>query len=188
MCVCVRVFALVLFYGISTIVGYLMPNPVLFQTIQFSIVTQFKCQKQFYFRFFSFVNKVKWFQVLLCITNNSIKHHSFIYIQLNDQTVLFQAIQFSISTQFSSIWLIDRTLLGATALGHSGHGSDGNEGVLWILQSSSISGALTIRLFSVISRTLIGGVLPLYWDAVSVFYSPSWLGQIYIIYIWFVSK
>ena len=40
-------FGLVYFYGISTIVGYLMPNPflyiltVLFQTIQFSISTVF---------------------------------------------------------------------------------------------------------------------------------------------------
>ena len=39
---------LVWFYGISTIVGYLMPNPflyistVLFQTFQFSISMQFK--------------------------------------------------------------------------------------------------------------------------------------------------
>ena len=46
-------FGLPWFYGISTFVGYLMPNPflyiytVLFQTIQFSI------QKQFYFKQFS---------------------------------------------------------------------------------------------------------------------------------------
>ena len=46
--------------------------------------------------------------------------------------VLFQAIQFSISTQFSSIWLIDRTLSGATTPGQSGPGSDDNEGVLHI--------------------------------------------------------
>ena len=37
------------FYGISTFVGYLMPNPIfmkiiLFQTIQFSISMQFKCK------------------------------------------------------------------------------------------------------------------------------------------------
>ena len=31
------------------------------------------------------------FQVLLCI----IKHQSFIYVQLNDKTILFQTIQFS---------------------------------------------------------------------------------------------
>ena len=47
---------------------------------------------------------VKWFQVLLCIINNPIKHQSFVYTQLNDQIVLFLTIQFSIShfvcTQF----------------------------------------------------------------------------------------
>ena len=38
---------------------------------------------------------------------------------------------------------------------------------------------LTIRLFSVISRTLVGGgVLPLCRGAVGVFYSPSWLGNL----------
>ena len=54
------------FYGISTIVGYLMINlflymyktvlkvlTVLFQTIQFRISTQFKCIKLFYFKQFS---------------------------------------------------------------------------------------------------------------------------------------
>ena len=40
-----------------------------------------------------------WFQVLLCITNYSIKHQSFVYPQLNDQTVLFQTILFNISQQ-----------------------------------------------------------------------------------------
>ena len=37
---------------------------------------------------------------------------------------------------------------------------------------------LTIRLFSVIHRTLIGGVLPLCRGAVGVFYSPSQLGKL----------
>ena len=36
-------------------------------------------------------------------TNNSTEHQSFIYTQLNVKTVLFQIIQFSISTLFSSI-------------------------------------------------------------------------------------
>ena len=53
--------------------------------------------------------------------------------------------------QFSSIWRIDRTLSGATTPSQSGPGSDVNEGVLHISQSSSI----TIRLFSVISGTLV---------------------------------
>ena len=47
-----------LFYGISTFVGYLTPNPllckksVILKTIQFSISTQFNCQKPFRFKLF----------------------------------------------------------------------------------------------------------------------------------------
>ena len=44
------------------------------------------------------------------------------------------------STQFNSIWPIDRTLLAATTSGQSEPGSDGNEGVPHIPQSSSITG------------------------------------------------
>ena len=40
---------------------------------------------------------------------------------------------------FSSIWLIDWTLSGASTLGQSGPESDVNEGVLCIPQSSSIT-------------------------------------------------
>ena len=39
----------------------------------------------------------------------------------------------------SSIWPIDRTLLGATTPGQSEPGNDSNEGVLCIPQSSSIT-------------------------------------------------
>ena len=49
------------------------------------------------------------------------------------KTVPFQIIQFCTSTQ-------DRTLSGATTPGQSRPGSDGNEGVLHISQSSCISG------------------------------------------------
>ena len=44
------------FYGISTFVGYLTPNPflckqsVLLKTVQFSISTQFNFQKYFHFK------------------------------------------------------------------------------------------------------------------------------------------
>ena len=58
------------FYGISNIVGYLMPNP-------------FFTYKHFYFKQFS------W-------TGNSF----FVYAQLNVKIVLFQAIRFSRNTQF----------------------------------------------------------------------------------------
>ena len=88
---------------------------VLFQTIQFCISIEFQCQKQSYFKQFS-LEKV--------------------------QTVLFQTVQFSINTQITSIWSIDKTLLGATTSGQSGPGCDGNEGVLCIPQSSSMTGTL----------------------------------------------
>ena len=68
---------------------------------------------------------------------------------------LFQTIQFSISTQFSSIWPITRAILGTTNLGHSGSGSYGNDRVLRIPQSSSITGTSPSD-SSVIFWTLIG--------------------------------
>ena len=42
------------------------------------------------------LHTVKWFQVLQCITKNSIKHTSFVYTQLNDLTVLFLTMKFII--------------------------------------------------------------------------------------------
>ena len=54
---------LVGFYGTSTFLGYLTPNPflyklsVLFQTIQFRMSTQFDCQKHFYFKLFGLVKQ-----------------------------------------------------------------------------------------------------------------------------------
>ena len=59
------------FYSISTFVCYLTPNSVLFQTIQFSMSIQFKCQKTCLFQALQF-----------------------------SQTVLIQTIQFSISFPF----------------------------------------------------------------------------------------
>ena len=93
------------------------------------------------------------------------------------KVVLSQTIRFSVSMQFSSIWPIDRTLSGATTLGQSGPASDGNEGVHCIPQSSSITGTLpSDYLVSYLGRSL-GLVLPLCWDAVGVFYSPSRMGK-----------
>ena len=50
-----------------------------------------------------FLHAFKLFQILRCISNDSIKHQSFVYTQLNDQTVLFLTIQFSISHFFALI-------------------------------------------------------------------------------------
>ncbi len=94
------------------------------------------------------------------------------------KTVPFQTIQLTISTQFSSIRPIDSTLSGATTPGQSGPGSDGNEGVLCIPQSSSFTGTSpSDGLVSCPGHFLEGGVLPLCIDAVGVFYSYSQLGR-----------
>ena len=99
----------------------------------------------------------------------------FVCTQLNVKTVLFQVIQFGISLQFSSIWPIDRSLSGATTPSQSGSVNNGNERVLYIPQSFSITGTSPSDcLVSYPGYTLVG-VLPLYREAVVVFYSPSWL-------------
>ena len=78
------------------------------------------------------------------------------------QTVLIKTTQFSIRMQFSSFGLIDRTLSGATTPGQSGHGSDGNEGVLRIPLSSSITGASPSDCLASYQDTRWGrGVIPL---------------------------
>ena len=72
------------FYGVSTFVGYLMPNPflckwsVLFKTIQFSISTQFNCQKHFYFKLFKQLHITIQLSVntLLMLKNSSISNNS----------------------------------------------------------------------------------------------------------------
>ena len=52
----------------------------------------------------------------------------------------YQVIRFTISTQFSSIWHIDRTISGAATLSQRGPGSDDNKGVLRNPPNSSITG------------------------------------------------
>ena len=133
-----------------------MSKTVLFQTTRFSISTQFQCDKNG------------------SISYNSVKHN---YTVSMSKTVVFQTTQFSISTRFSSIRPINKILSGATTLGQSGPGSDGNEGVLRIPQSSMNYCNLTIRSFRVICRTLVERVLPLWRDVVSVFCSPNQLSN-----------
>ena len=78
----------------------------------------------------------------------------------------------------SSIWPLDRTLSGASTPDDRGPGSDGNEWVLRIPQSSSITGASPLDcLVSYPGRSLGGGVLRLCRDAVGVFCNPRRLNQ-----------
>ena len=71
--------------------------------------------------------------------------------------VLFQAIPFSIISQFNSIWLIDRALSSATTPGQNESESDGNEKVLSVPQSSSITEAVPSDYLMSYIRTLVGG-------------------------------
>ena len=77
--------------------------------------------------------------------------------------------------QFSSFWPIDRTLSGATTLYQNGPGSDVNDGVLHIPQSSSIAGSSP----SDFLVSYLGHPLPLCRGAVDVFYNPGRQGKIY---------
>ena len=59
------------------------------------------------------------------------------------------------------IWPIDKILSGATTLGQSGPGGDGNEGALHIPQSSSITEASPSDCSGSYPRhSLGGGILP----------------------------
>ena len=75
-------------------------------------------------------------------------------------------------------------LSDATTPSQSEPGSDGNKGVLRIPQSSSIIG--TSPSDCMVSYPM-GGVLPIYRDAVGIFYSPNRLGKVNNILFFFVS-
>ena len=107
------------------------------------------------------------------------------------KTFLFQAIQFSqivliqtIKYALCSIQPIDRTLSGATTPGQGRDESNGNEGVLRIPQSSSITGTSPSDCLVSYTRTLIGvGVLPLCRGTVGVFYSRCILQSVYSFFL-----
>ena len=123
-------FGLVWFYGTSTIVGYLMSNPllylytVLFQTIQFSITLVFylhtvKCKKQFCFKKLyghlppisqiihgRWVKYAGFFCLFICLfvwVHDISTFEGYLMPNpfLYKGTVLFETIQFNISIQFN---------------------------------------------------------------------------------------
>ena len=112
------------------------------------------------------LHAVKRYHLFLCITNNSIKHKPFVYTQLDNQAVLFQTIQFSISFSFALSLNAKQFYLT--------HRSDpircNHSGTEWTWEQWQCSGtshfpniqnwSLTIRLFNAISRTHVGRILP----------------------------
>ena len=93
------------------------------------------------------------------------------------QSFYFFKIQFSISTQFSSIWPVERTLVSATTPDQSELRSDDTEGILRIPQNSSITGSSSSDYFESYVGHLLGVVSSLYLEAVGVFYNLSLLGN-----------
>ena len=130
--------------------------------------TQFNCQKHFYFKLFSLFKQLYiTIQFSVCTVSMS-------------KTVEFQTIQFSISTKFKYkyslivknisissysvyavlIQLIQFSISIDFVYTQSGHGSDGNKGVLRISQSSSIAGTSPLDcLVSHAGHSLEGGGL-----------------------------
>ena len=76
-----------------------------------------------------------------------------------------------------SLWAIDRNLSGATTPHRSGPGSDDNEGLLRIPQSSSITGASLWDCLVSYPEHSLGRGLTHCRSAVGVFYSSSRLGS-----------
>ena len=92
------------------------------------------------------------------------------------QKVLFQTIQFSISTQFNSIWSKDRTLSDVTTPDQSGPGSYGNKRI----SASPKALALLEPHHQIVKYPIQDthwGVLLHCGEAVGVFYSPNRLGK-----------
>ena len=77
----------------------------------------------------------------------------------------------------NSIWPIDRTLFAATSPSMSEPGSSGNERVLCIPQSSSITGVSVSEWLMSCTGHSLWEVLPLYKASFGVFYSPSQQGE-----------
>ena len=97
------------------------------------------------------------------ITNNSIKHQSFVYIELNDQTILFQTIQFGIRHLFALSLNVKQFYLTFRLDPFRCYHSDPEwtwerwqcRGILHYPKQQQCW-SLTIRLFRIISRTLSG--------------------------------
>ena len=109
----------------------------------------------------------KWFQVLLSITNNLIKHQS-VFTQLNDQTILFLTTQFSMSHLFAHSLNVKQFYLTHTSdpirCYQSEPWGSGNEGVFCIPQTSSIIEVLPFDYLVSYLGHSSGSVLPLaYW-------------------------
>ena len=128
-----------------------------------------------------FLHTVKWFPVLLCITNNSIKYYSFVHTQLNEKTVLLIAIQFNAFHLFAHSLNIEQFYLSyrldPIRCNHSEPGSDSSE------EAPTFLKAPRLEPHNQTQDTFWWVVLPLSRNAVGVFYSPNQMGSCIISYL-----
>ena len=94
------------------------------------------------------------------------------------KSVLFQIIYLTISTLFSPILPIDRTLSNSTTRRQNGPESEGNKWVLHISQSSRITGASPSDCLVSYQGQSLGKVVPLCREAGGVFCNPSRMSQL----------
>ena len=127
-------FGLLWFYGISNIVGYLIPNPFFIYVLDICYVNTFGRYMQ--------IND----QAVLFLTNPFSISRLFA-LSLNVKQ--FFSIQFN--------WPIDRTLSGVTTPGQSGPRSNVNQGLLWISYISLHYWSLPLRSLSYSGQSLVGG-------------------------------
>ena len=97
------------------------------------------------------MHTVKWFQVLLFSISTSFQHYSFVCTRLYGSMYR--------KWLNISIWSIDGTLTGTTTPGQSKPGSNGNEEVLYIPQSSRTKVSLSYVLVSYLEHKLAVGVV-----------------------------
>ena len=93
-------FGWVGFYGTSTIVGYFAPNLFSYIYIRY---TGFGLIAKSYIYIYIYIHTYIYIMYIRCVPDNLFKHQSFVYTQLNDQTVLFQTVQFSTSHLLANI-------------------------------------------------------------------------------------
>ena len=92
------------------------------------------------------------------------------------KTGLLQTIHFNISTLFSSVWPIDKTLSGATTPGRVDLGVMAMKGTSYSAKLQDYWG-LTIRLFRVISGYSLGCLAPLQRRSQCILPNPLPTGQ-----------
>ena len=153
----------------------LLPDPLWSGPVSFSSMSLIDFSKNYTCAIGSYEKKKKKKQAPLTKLLHNTYTHTHTYLLINVRIYVHMDLSRVniVGTQFSSIWPIDRTLSGVTTMGQGEPGSNGNEGLLRIFQSSSITGTSPSDCLESYLGYSLEGFLLLCWDAVTIFYSPS---------------